>query len=98
MISVDTNVLLYAFRGFEPDHLVAKQTLETLLSQKESVAFTDIVINEFIIRQIVEIGFTHIGQEIFEIQRLASLRPNIEGAFFRVSPKMSLGSDNVLAY
>jgi toxin-antitoxin system PIN domain toxin len=48
MISVDTNVLLYAFRAFEPDHLVAKQTLETLLSQKEFVAFTDIVINEFI--------------------------------------------------
>ena len=48
MISVDTNVLLYAFRGFEPDHLVAKRTLETLISQKRSVAITDIVINEFI--------------------------------------------------
>jgi toxin-antitoxin system PIN domain toxin len=48
MIGVDTNILLYAVRGYEENHLVAKETLEALLAQKESVAFTDIVIFEFI--------------------------------------------------
>jgi toxin-antitoxin system PIN domain toxin len=48
MIGIDTNVLLYAVRGYEDNHLVAKETLEALLAQKESVAFTDIVMFEFI--------------------------------------------------
>lgn len=48
MIGVDTNILLFAVRGYEENHLVAKETLEALLAQKESVAFTDIVIFEFI--------------------------------------------------
>ena len=48
MISVDSNILLYAVRSFEPNHAEAKNLLDTILSQKESVAFTDIAINEFI--------------------------------------------------
>ena len=48
MIGVDTNILLFAVRGYEDNHLVARETLEALLAQKESVAFTDIVIFEFI--------------------------------------------------
>lgn len=48
MIGVDTNVLLYAFNVTSPHNAVAKKTLETLLSQQEDVAFTDIVMFEFI--------------------------------------------------
>lgn len=48
MISVDSNIMLYAVRSFEPNHAEAKNLLDTILSQKESVAFTDIAINEFI--------------------------------------------------
>jgi toxin-antitoxin system PIN domain toxin len=48
MISIDSNILLYAVRTFEPNHFVAKNVLDTILSQMESVAFTDIAINEFI--------------------------------------------------
>ncbi len=48
MIGVDTNVLLYAFNVTSPHNPVAKKTLETLLSQQEDVAFTDIVMFEFI--------------------------------------------------
>ena len=48
MISVDSNILLYAVRSFEPNHVEAKNLLDTILSQKESVAFTDIAINEFL--------------------------------------------------
>jgi len=47
MISVDTNILLAAFRTLADEHKVAKETLNSLLSQTEQVAFTDIVINEF---------------------------------------------------
>jgi predicted nucleic acid-binding protein len=48
MIGVDSNVLLYAFNVTSPHNTVAKKTLETLLSQQEDVAFTDIVMFEFI--------------------------------------------------
>ncbi len=48
MIGVDTNVLLYAFNVTSPHNAVAKKTLETLLSQQEDVAFTDVVMFEFI--------------------------------------------------
>ena len=48
MIGVDTNILLNAVRTYEKNHVVAKQTLEAMLSNKEAVAFTDIVIFEFI--------------------------------------------------
>jgi predicted nucleic acid-binding protein len=48
MIGVDTNILLHAFNATSPQNSIAKKTLETLLSQQEQVAFTDIVIFEFI--------------------------------------------------
>ena len=48
MIGVDTNVLLYSFNVTSPHNAVAKKTLEALLSQQEDVAFTDIVMFEFI--------------------------------------------------
>jgi len=48
MIGIDTNILLYAFNVTSPHNAVAKKTLETLLSQKEEVAFTDIVMFEFV--------------------------------------------------
>jgi len=48
MIGVDTNILLHAFNVTSPQNSIAKKTLETLLSQQEQVAFTDIVIFEFI--------------------------------------------------
>lgn len=48
MIGVDTNILLNAVRTYEKNHVIAKQTLEAILSNKEAVAFTDIVIFEFI--------------------------------------------------
>jgi toxin-antitoxin system PIN domain toxin len=48
MIGIDTNLLVYAFNVPDSHHAIAKQTLETLLTQKEQVAFTDIVLFEFI--------------------------------------------------
>lgn len=48
MIGVDTNILLNAVRTYEKNHVIAKQALEAMLSNKEAVAFTDIVIFEFI--------------------------------------------------
>jgi predicted nucleic acid-binding protein len=48
MISVDTNILLNDVRTYEKSHVVAKKTLDAMLSNKEAVAFTDIVIFEFI--------------------------------------------------
>ena len=48
MIGVDTNILLNAVRTYEKSHVVAKKTLDAMLSNKEAVAFTDIVIFEFI--------------------------------------------------
>ena len=80
MISVDTNFLLYAFRSFEPDHLVAKQTLETLLSQKESVAFTDIVINEFIANATnkrLRVPVTSVERAVKQVQNWLSA-PNVQ--------------------
>ena len=80
MISVDTNVLLYAFRGFEPDHQVAKQTLETLLTQKESVAFTDIVINEFIANATnkrLRVPVTSVERAVKQVQNWLSA-PNVQ--------------------
>ena len=48
MIGVDTNILLHAFNVTSPHNSIAKKTLETLLGQQEQVAFTDIVMFEFI--------------------------------------------------
>lgn len=48
MIGVDTNVLLHAFNVTSPQNSIAKKTIETLLGQQEQVAFTDIVMFEFI--------------------------------------------------
>ena len=57
MIGIDSNVLVYAFKSQEPNHQVARETLETILNQKEQVAFTDIVMFEFIAQASLKLGF-----------------------------------------
>ena len=56
MISVDSNVLVYAFKTNDENHAVAKETMDKLLNQKEQVAFTDIVMFEFIAQVTLKLG------------------------------------------
>ena len=87
MISVDTNVLLYAFRTFETHHEVAKEILDTILSQKESVAFTDIAINEFIANVTnsrLSVPVTSVSRAVKQVENWL-LAPKVE--IIRSSPK-----------
>jgi len=56
MISIDSNVLVYAFKTGDANHLVARETMEKLLNQKEQIAFTDIVMFEFIAQVTLKLG------------------------------------------
>ena len=56
MISVDSNVLVYAFKTNGENHAVARETMDKLLNQKEQVAFTDIVMFEFIAQVTLKLG------------------------------------------
>jgi uncharacterized protein len=79
MISIDSNILLYAVRAFEPNHDVAKNLLDTVLSQKESVAFTDIAINEFIANasnKRLSVPVTSVEQAVSQVNNWLSA-PNV---------------------
>ena len=80
MISVDSNILLYAVRSFEPNHVEAKNLLDTILSQKESVAFTDIAINEFLANATnrrLPVPVTSIEQAVSQVKNWLSA-PNVK--------------------
>ena len=87
MIGIDTNLLVYAFNIPDSRHAIAKQTLETLLTQKEQVAITDIVMFEFI-SQATRIGSPGVSPSA--AQAVAALEnwlsaPNVQ--VIRNSPK-----------
>ena len=87
MIGIDTNLLVYAFNVPDSRHAIAKQTLETLLTQKEQVAITDIVMFEFI-SQATRIGSPGVSPSA--AQAVAALEnwlsaPNVQ--VIRNSPK-----------
>lgn len=87
MISVDSNILLYAVRSFEPNHDEAKCLLDTILSQKESVAFTDIAINEFIANATnkrLSVPVTSVEQAVKQVNNWLSA-PNV--TVIRNSPR-----------
>ena len=56
MISIDSNVLVYAFKTGDANHLVARETMDKLLNQREQVALTDIVMFEFIAQVTLKLG------------------------------------------
>jgi predicted nucleic acid-binding protein len=56
MISVDSNVLVYAFKTNHENHAVAKEAMHRLLNQQEQVALTEIVMFEFIAQVTLKLG------------------------------------------
>ena len=87
MISVDSNVLVYAFKTNDENHAVAKETMDRLLNQQEQVALTDIVMFEFIAQVTLKLGSAAVPTPAQALAQLENWLSAENVSVIRNSPK-----------